>query len=114
MPGSKSSTRLKGLFARTKLLFEQEGYLHFDSTESYSSFSRKKKDLFGIFDAVAVGERIIGVQITSRSNHSTRRKKIFVENKAVADGWIAAGGVIVIVSWSKKGNRYDCKKETFG
>jgi hypothetical protein len=64
------------------------------------------RDLFNIFDIIALGHPgqpgIFGVQATSGSNHASRRAKI-VRSEA-ATRWIANGGHIMLVSWTKKKN----------
>jgi hypothetical protein len=98
--------------ARTIALYESKGY-KCDIVESYNSFSRRKKDLFGIFDIVAIGNgETLGIQLTSKSNMSSRIKKItdseyFTE--IVRSGWR-----IIVIGWFKKENgRYDYKEFEF-
>jgi hypothetical protein len=60
------------------------------------------RDLFGVIDIVALaGPRIIGIQVTSGSNHAARIAKIAAEPRARA--WCEAGGKIEVWSWSKRG-----------
>lgn len=62
----------------------------------YKSIVRKK-DLFGIFDIVSITSdaKIVGIQVTTRSNVSTRRNKI-KNKKEVVSRWCESGGVIEI------------------
>jgi len=81
--------------------------------ESYNSFTRRKKDLFGIFDVLAVGAgQTIGIQITSKSNMNARVKKI--EESEFLPEIIGAGWRIIVIGWYKKPNgRYDYKELEF-
>ena len=81
--------------------------------ESYNSFTKRKKDMFGILDMVAIGnEETLGIQMTSKSNMSSRIKKIqesdfFVE--LLRSKWR-----IIVIGWFKKPNgRYDFKEFEF-
>jgi len=93
-------------------LFESRGY-KCEVVESYNSFTKRKKDMFGILDMVAIGnEETVGIQMTSKSNMSSRIKKIqesdyFVE--LLRSKWR-----IIVIGWFKKPNgRYDFKEFEF-
>jgi len=93
-------------------LFESKGY-KCEVVESYNSFTKRKKDMFGILDMVAIGnEETVGIQMTSKSNMSSRIKKIqesdyFVE--LLRSKWR-----IIVIGWFKKPNgRYDFKEFEF-
>ena len=93
-------------------LFESRGY-KCEVVESYNSFTKRKKDMFGILDMVAIGnEETLGIQMTSKSNMSSRIKKIqesdyFVE--LLRSKWR-----IIVIGWFKKQNgRYDFKEFEF-
>jgi hypothetical protein len=93
-------------------LFESRGY-KCEVVESYNSFTKRKKDMFGILDMVAIGnEETLGIQMTSKSNMSSRIKKIqesdyFVE--ILRSKWR-----IIVIGWFKKPNgRYDFKEFEF-
>ena len=97
---------------RTMALFESRGY-KCEVVESYNSFTKRKKDMFGILDMVAIGnEETLGIQMTSKSNMSSRIKKIqesdyFVE--LLRSKWR-----IIVIGWFKKPNgRYDFKEFEF-
>jgi hypothetical protein len=81
--------------------------------ESYNHFSRRKKDLFNIFDILAIGNgETVGIQITSKSNMSSRIKKISESEflpELVRSGW-----KILVLGWYKKENgRWACKEFEF-
>jgi hypothetical protein len=91
---------------------ESRGY-KCDLVESYNHFSRRKKDLFNIFDILAIGNgETVGIQITSKSNMSSRIKKISESEflpELVRSGWR-----LVVIGWYKKDNgRYDYKEFEF-
>jgi len=93
---------------RTLKLLRDYG-LRADVCEKWVPQARKRKDLFGILDLVAIGvlDRqpvTIGVQATSGSNHSARINKL-IEAEASAE-WIAAGNRLQVISWTKKKNRW--------
>lgn len=78
--------------------------------EYWNSFSRKRVDLFGIFDILAVGNgETLAVQTTSRSNMSSRIKKIAASDYIA--GCREAGWRIEVHGWAKnaKSNRWELK-----
>lgn len=61
---------------RTLTLLRNEGY-HAAVVERYDAFSGRTHDLFGFIDVLAVGGgETLGIQVTSRSNMASRRRKI--------------------------------------
>jgi hypothetical protein len=65
-----------------------------------------KRDLFGCIDIVAIARdtsRIVGIQVTSGTNHAARMAKARAEPRVQA--WVAAGGVFEVWSWAKRGAR---------
>ncbi len=79
------------------------GY-HIDTCEKYNPFSKRRNDLYGIFDAICFksSERgVVGLQITSYSNVSSHLKKI-KESEYTKD-WLLAGNRIVVHGWHHKG-----------
>jgi hypothetical protein len=103
---------LSSLNQRTVALFTERGY-SCTVVESYNSFTRRKKDLFGIFDVLAVGnEETVGIQITSKSNMAARMRKI--QESEYLPEIIRSGWRIVVIGWFKKPNgRYDYKEFEF-
>lgn len=80
-----------------------------------------KRDFLGFADIIAVFPgnlvndcwkygNIVAIQVTSGSNHSTRRHKIAAEPRAHA--WITAGGLIELHSWRKVKGRWESRKES--
>ena len=103
---------LASLNQRTVALLEDQGYIC-DVTESYNAFTKRKKDLFGIFDILAVGNgETLGVQITSKANMSARIKKI--QESPFLPEIIRSGWRIKVIGWFKQKNgRYDYKEFEF-
>jgi hypothetical protein len=91
--------------------YRELGYLA-DKTEHHNMFSHQKNDLFGFIDLVAIHpvRGIVGVQATSGANHAARRTKILALPTAVA--WIAAGGIIEVITFAKQGARGKPKRWT--
>jgi hypothetical protein len=105
-------TKMTSLNQRTIAIFKDRGYLC-DTVESYNSFTRRKKDLFTIFDVLAVGNKeTIGIQITSKSNMSSRIRKI--QESEALPYLLNAGWRIIVIGFFKQPNgRYACKEFEF-
>lgn len=103
---------MSSLNQRTVALFTERGY-KCEVCESYNAFTKRKKDLFGIFDVVAVGnEETVGIQITSKSNMSARMRKI--QESEYLPEILRSGWRVVVIGWFKKPNgRYDYKEFEF-
>jgi hypothetical protein len=103
---------LSSLNQRTIALFTERGY-SCTVVESYNSFTKRKKDLFGIFDVLAVGnQETVGIQITSKSNMAARMRKI--QESEYLPEIIRSGWRVVVIGWYKKPNgRYDYKEFEF-
>lgn len=85
--------------AKTMKLIRDEGFF-IGKVEHYNSFSRKKQDLFGIIDYVAMGNgMIVGVQSTSYSSKSAHRMAIL--ESSVLPVWLRSGGKFILVCWKK-------------
>lgn len=68
--------------------------------ERWIAPARRRIDLFGIADVVAIyPDAIVAVQITSGSNHASHRKKILENDKTPL--WLKHGR-IELWSWSKR------------
>ena len=85
----------------------EQGYLPW-IVEYYNSFSRKRVDLYGMFDLIGVSDKgTIAIQTTS-TGVAARVKKIRDEEHAVAlAGVLAAGWTVQVHGWTSKkvGNR---------
>ena len=83
--------------------------------ERWNWHAKKRVDLFGCIDLVAVTPRhpdpniadmtgaIIGIQVTSGTNHAARIAKIKAEPRMAA--WAKAGGLVWVWSFAKRGKR---------
>jgi hypothetical protein len=97
---------------RTTLKLREQGYLC-ENVEKYNYFTKRKNDLFGFIDVVAISkDETLAVQVTSKSNMSSRIKKISEsDNYPLVMG---AGWRIIVHGWFKnKKNRWECKEFEF-
>ena len=85
------------------------GYL-VENVEKYNTFSRRKNDLWGFIDFLAIRrDEVLAVQVTSKSNMSSRRKKI-TEHENV--GKVREAGIrIELWGFYKEGRRWEVKVE---
>jgi hypothetical protein len=97
--------------SRDKL--KEDGFTLVETVERWNSFARVKNDLFGIIDVLAVGGGVtLAVQVTSRDNMSSRRKKI-TESPAYPE-LLEAGWRVELHGWYKEKNRWQVKLEVLG
>ena len=99
--------------ARTLKRLRDNGYIA-QVVEKYNSFSRKRIDLFGCIDVVAIHpaqKGVLGIQATTTGHMAARIKK----SKAIPAlrVWLQAGNQFEVVGWSKKGPRGKRKIWTF-
>lgn len=84
---------------RTLAEMRKRGYPLVQVTERWNAFARIRQDLFGIVDVLAVGEDIVAVQTTSRSNMAARIAKI-AESEATPH--LRKAGIRILVhGWAK-------------
>jgi hypothetical protein len=75
-------------------------------SEHWNHFGKRRVDLFGAFDLLAVrpdAAGVLGVQATTGDNAAARVRKL-VENPAVRV-WLLAGNTAEVWGWSKRGPR---------
>ena len=98
----------KSLTSRTVDLLRKD-YPLVEVVERYNAFTRRRHDLFGIIDVLAVKHNeILMVQTTSRSNMSSRIKKI--EDSDAIASLREAGIAIHVHGWFKnKRGRYEVR-----
>ena len=78
--------------------------------EHWDAFSRKKHDLFGIIDILAVGNgHTLAIQVTSRNNMSSRRKKMQAAPELT--GMCDAGWSVELWGFDKPDHRWRLVKE---
>lgn len=70
--------------------------------EHFNSFARKRIDLFGFIDIVAIKEGetgVLGIQTTSKNNMNARILKI--KREPIAKVWLLAGNKILVDGWER-------------
>ncbi len=83
---------------RTLALLRNDG-VKYEITEHYNHFSRKRNDLFGIFDILAIDDgKIVGIQACG-TDWQPHVKKIKESEYALP--FIQAGGEIRLYGWRK-------------
>jgi len=96
----------------SKKYLEEKGYT-VEKTEHFNFFAKKRFDLLGVGDLIALnGKEILLVQVTSRNNLSTRSVKASESEKLKL--WLSAGGLFVLHGWDKYKNRWRIKEMTLG
>ncbi len=95
---------MKGPTQRSLKMLRDTGH-RVQVVEHWNAFSRRRVDLFGFIDIVALspGNRLIGVQTTSGGNVSHRATKIVDECGDAARDFLRCGGFIEIHGWRKVG-----------
>ena len=95
--------------ARSLALVRKTGWLA-DVVEYYNHYSRKRHDMFQLFDIVAVRPgQIAFIQTTTKSNLSARRKKI--KTHPDIDIVRKCGAMLILHGWYKVGRKWECKIE---
>ena len=83
------------------------------NVEHYNYFTKRKHDLFGCIDILAIGnDETLAVQVTSKSNMSARIKKI--EASEALPEMLRSGWRVIVHGWWKGTNgRYQLKEFEF-
>ena len=87
--------------ARTLAVLREQGF-RCQIVEKWIAQARKRVDLWGFIDILYMDTAIVGVQVTSGSNHAARRTKILTECREDALKWLSLRGVIQVRSWSRR------------
>lgn len=90
--------------SRTLKYLRDRGYTC-EVVERWNQWAKVRQDLFGVIDVVALGPGIpgvIGVQTTTLSNMSARRKKLLESPKAKL--WVLSGNPLLLHGWKKGRN----------
>jgi hypothetical protein len=100
------------LSARSIAFMKEKGYL-VANVESYNHFIKRKKDLYGVIDLLCIGNgETVAVQVTSKSNMSSRIKKI--EASDAFPEMLRSGWRVLVQGWFKASNgRYQMKEFEF-
>lgn len=96
---------------RSLALLRAQGYI-VQVVERWQHFARVRIDLFNGIDIVAIREHglgVLGVQTTSRSNLSARRKKLLAEPRMRL--WVACGNQLHLHGWKKVKGRWQVVEE---
>ena len=94
----------------TREYLKAGGYV-VDKAESYNAIIKRKKDLFGFIDYMAIHpikKTILAVQTTSKSNLSTRIKK--AEGLPAYWHWLRTGSKVAFHGWYKEAGMWRLKE----
>jgi hypothetical protein len=82
------------------------------NVESYNAFTKRKHDLYGCIDLLAIGDgETLAVQVTSKSNMKARINKI-----SEADDFpemLRSKWRVIVHGWHKVNNRYQLTEFEF-
>lgn len=97
---------------RTIKHLKDQGYM-VANVEHYNYFTKRKHDLWGCIDILAIGNReTLAVQVTSKSNMSARIKKI--EDSDALPEMLRSGWRVIVCGWWKNNKgRYELKEFEF-
>jgi len=87
------------LTLRTTKHLRQQGYM-VATVETYNYFTKRKHDLFGCIDLLAIGNgETLAIQVTSKSNMSSRIHKI--EDSEALPEMLRSGWRVLVHGWWK-------------
>jgi hypothetical protein len=96
------------LTGRSTALLRERGYI-VATVEHYNAFTKRKHDLFGCIDLLAIGNgETVAIQVTSKGHLSERRHK--VEEAEAYPEMIRSGWKVVLHGWYKEKNRWQLKE----
>jgi hypothetical protein len=99
---------MTNLTVRSKAHLVELGYL-VATVEHYNAFTKRKHDLWGCIDLLAIGNKeTLAIQVTSKSNLSARRHKI--EETEAYPEMLRSGWRVILHGWYKEGNRWKLKE----
>lgn len=77
--------------------------------EKWIAPARRRQDLFGLFDVVALSTSIIGIQACGASGDAAAHIRKMTDKETPAfdhlTAWLAAGGIAELWAWRKVGDR---------
>lgn len=101
------------LNALTRKQLLEDGY-HVQVVEHYDHHTRRRYDLFGVIDVLAIGHgETLAVQATSRKNGSSRRRKTL--GSPTLEAMLRAGWRVELWLWDQPGGprtAYRLKRES--
>jgi len=83
--------------------------IYADVVERYNCYTKRRNDYLGFIDLIMLKDnKVVGVQVTSRSNISSRVRKIKQERADEARAWLETGSEIIVIGWGKmkRNNRH--------
>lgn len=99
---------MPSLTTRSTVFLREQGYI-VATVEHYNAFTKRKHDLFGCIDLLAIGNgETVAVQVTSKPHLSERRHKI--EEAEAYPEMLRSGWKVVLHGWFKEGNRWQLKE----
>ena len=98
--------------ARSLALMKSLGY-QVDNCDHYNYFTKRRHDLYGCIDLLCIGNgETVAVQVTSKSNMSSRIKKI--EASEAFPEMLRSGWRVLVQGWWKNAKgRYEVKEFEF-
>lgn len=85
----------------TREEMHRRGWL-FEKVERFRPHSNTHRDLFGLFDYLALAPRqriIVGIQSTTRAEAGRHRQKMLHEHTEALRQWLACGGAALLWGW---------------
>jgi len=84
--------------SRTLKYFRDKGW-KVGVVERWNPYSKKRKDLFGIIDIIAMDTKsIVGVQSCGQSFREHERK---ILGSLMGEEWLESGGRLILIGWRK-------------
>lgn len=100
------------LLTRSINLLRKSGWV-VEIVEKWNAHAKVRKDLFGMFDLVAIRDGVtMGVQVTSYSNIAARVSKI--KTNPVLRHLLDAGWVVCVHGWKKDKGKWTCAVRNIG
>ena len=95
---------------RVLKLLRDDGYTA-TVVEHYDFYTKRRYDLFGLIDVLAIGHgETLAIQVTSRSNMSSRRRKM--RDSPTLTEMLRAGWRIELWGYDKPTHRWRLKRES--
>jgi len=89
----------------------EKGYV-VANVESYNAFTKRKHDLYGCIDLLAIGNgETLAVQVTSKPNMKARINKI--EDSEALPEMLRSNWRVIVHGWHKVKNRYQLTEFEF-
>lgn len=79
--------------------------------ERWNPYARIRQDLYGFIDILCVGDDIVAIQTTTKSNMSARIAKIAEHENFTKV--IESGMRVIVHGWYKKDNRWNLEEFEF-